>query len=316
MQLIGFLLPAKVHIERSLIISASQKSVFEQVNVLKNWEKWSPWLQMDTTIQHSYSGPTSGVGATYNWKSDDKNIGNGSISIIYSIPSDSLLVNLDYGDKGKSTGKFLFEKVNQGTKVIWSLESDLGMNPVSRWFGLFMDRMAGPDLENGLSNIDELLKDIKVVNGFEIINYEVPARVLLSVRDTASPETVTSKLALMYMRISHFMKLSGLPPTGAPLAIFHNYSSANFDIEACIPIATVVTTPVGINCIESDAQKTIMVRYFGSYKSITSAYLALQTYIKDKDLQPNGPSWEEYVTDPASEADSTKWQTNIYYPVK
>lgn len=314
--MIGLLLPAKVHIERSLVINASQKSVFEQVNVLKNWEKWSPWLQMDTTIQHSYSGPPSGIGATYNWKSNDKNIGNGSISIIYSTPPASLLVNLDYGDKGKSTGKFLFEKVNQGTKVTWSLESDLGLNPVSRWFGLLMDRIAGPDLENGLLNLDELLKDIKVVNGFEIINYEVPARVLLSVRDTASPETITSKLASMYKRISHFMKLSGFPPTGAPLAIFHNYSSSNFDLEACIPIATVVTTPKGLNCIESTSQKTIMVKYFGSYKMITTAYTALLTYIKDKELQVTGPCWEEYVTDPASEPDSTKWQTNIYYPVK
>jgi len=193
----GFLLPANVHVERRLLLSASQKSIFGQVNTLKNWIKWSPWLQNDSTMQLVFSGPESGTGARFAWISNDKNIGNGSAYIISSVSPDSLQVVFDFYERGKSTGVFHFIRENQNTNVIWSLESNLGMNPVSRWFGLFSDRMIGPDLEKGLFNLDQLMLDTKSVYGYEIIETEVPARIYISVRDTASPGTVSIKLSAM-----------------------------------------------------------------------------------------------------------------------
>jgi hypothetical protein len=42
------------------------------------------------------------------------------------------------------------------TRVTMSMEGDLGRSPVNRWFGLFMDRLAGPDFEQGLANLRKL----------------------------------------------------------------------------------------------------------------------------------------------------------------
>jgi effector-binding domain-containing protein len=312
---VGFLLPRKVHVERSLIINATPKSIFCQINTLKNWGKWSPWLQMDTTVKLIYSGPESGTGATYKWICSNKNVGNGSLSIISSVPFDSIQLLMDYGENGKSTGKFVLLKEDQNTKVTWSLDSDLGLTPLSRWIGLFSDRLIGPDLEKGLSKLDQLMVDLKIVNGYSIIDYDVPVRILMSIRDTASPGTVTPKLSMMYSKISGFLKSKNLPPAGSPIAIFHNYSDNIFDIEACIPVASVIEVPEGIKCSVKNIQKSIMVKYFGPYKSISSAYNAMQIYITNMDLQVSGPGWEEYITNPLMEADSNKWQTNIYFPI-
>lgn len=313
---IGFLLPGKVHVERSLIIEASKNNIFNQVNTLKNWENWSPWIHLDPIMQLSYSGPKSGVGATYTWQSMDKNVGDGKITIIASVPYDSLVILMDYDEKGKTTAKFLFVKEVQGTKVTWSLDSDLGMNPLSRWIGVLSDQMIGPDLEKGLFNIDDLMNESKTFDGFEIIDIELPARVLLSIRDTASPGTVIPKLTLMYKKISRFLKIRNLSPTGPPFAVFHDYTSSNLDIEAGMPVESNVTVPEGLKCRATDAQKSVMVRYFGTRKLINGAYTALQNYIKYNGLQVTGSPWEEYITNPSLEADSNKWQTNIYYPIK
>lgn len=313
---IGFILPRKVHVERRSLLISSQKTVFSQVNTLKNWVKWSPWLQMDTTMQLIFSGPESGVGATLKWLSKDKNVGNGSLSIISSVSSDSLEVVFDFAEKGKSVGKFFFLKENQNTNVTFSIDSDLGTNPVSRWFGLFSDRMIGPDIEKGLFNLDQLVQDVKNIYGYEITDYEVPARVLISVRDTASPETVTPKLALMYQKISLFLKSKNLSPVGNPIAVFHEYTNRNFDIEAGMPVLSIVAVPEGLNCSEKVAQRSVMVKYFGPYKMISSAYMAIQNYISDQQIQITGPGWEEYITNPNIESDSNKRQTNIYYPIQ
>lgn len=311
----GLLLPGKVHVERKISLNADPANVFYQINTLKNWEKWSPWLQMDSAVKVLYSGPESGTGSTYKWLSTNKDIGKGRISIIGSFPYDSILLLMDFGNNGESTGTFRFSKNNQNTNLTWSFESNLGMNPLSRWFGLFSDRMIGPDLEKGLANLDQLMASIKVVDGYEILDFDVPARVLITVRDTASAATVKLKLSEMYSKISRFLKSRSLPPAGSPLAIFYNYSNRNFDIEACVPVDTFVEVPAGINCMTQKHRKAIMVKYFGPYKSISGAYKAVETYVNNNGIQLKGPGWEEYVTNPLQQADTNKWQTNIYFPL-
>lgn len=313
---IGFILPRKIHVERKLLLNASQKTIFSQVDILKNWLKWSPWLKIDSTVQLIFSGPESGVGSTLKWMSSNKNIGNGSISIISSVLSDSLEVVFDFAEKGKSTGTFIFMNQYKNTNVIFSIDSDLGINPLSRWFGLFSDRLIGPDIEQSLFNLDELVQDNKVLYGYEISDEELPGQIIISVRDTASPETISPKLAMMYKKISLFLKSKNLSPSGNPLAVFHNYSNRNFDIEAGLPVPSMIPIPEGLNCSAKAAQRAIMIKYFGSYKRISSAYAALQTYLNNNDLEMSGPGWEEYITNPTLEADLNKRQTNIYYPIK
>ena len=38
--------------------------------------------------------------------------------------------------------------------------------------------------------------------------------------------------------------------------------------------------------------------------------------MKANDVVSPGPSWEVYVTDPGAEPDTSKWQTDIYFPVE
>jgi hypothetical protein len=42
------------------------------------------------------------------------------------------------------------------TRVTMAMEGDLGHSPVNRWFGVFMDRLVGPDFEAGLANLKRL----------------------------------------------------------------------------------------------------------------------------------------------------------------
>jgi effector-binding domain-containing protein len=313
---VGYVLPRNINVERKLVMNVSQKTIYNQVNTLKNWTKWLPWLQKDTSLHILCSGSESGVGSTLKWFSSDKNVGSGSVSIISSVISDSLEVVFDFAEKGKSTGKFIFLKANGDIIVTYSIASDLGMNPISRWFGLFSDRLIGPDIEQSLYNLKELVQDTKALYGYEIVDYELPARTLITIRDTASPETVTPKLASMYKKISIFLKSKNLSPSGNPMAVFHQFSNQGFDIEAGLPVTTIIAVPEGLNCSEEEAERTVMIKYLGSYKMISKGYIALQNYIDNNELQRHGSGWEEYLTNPTIEADSNKRQTNIYYPIK
>jgi uncharacterized protein YndB with AHSA1/START domain len=40
-----------------------------------------------------------------------------------------------------------------GTKVTWTMNGNMGTNPLLRWIALFGDKMVGADFEAGLANL-------------------------------------------------------------------------------------------------------------------------------------------------------------------
>lgn len=313
---LGFLLPAKIHVERSIYINTPHHFAYSQINTIKNWKNWSSWLTIDTMIDIRYSGPESGVGAGLTWKSPDSNLGEGSLTIIYTKPVDSLLFISDYGDKGKLSGRILLRKENQGVIVTWIVETDLRKNPLSRWIGLFSDNMIGPDLMKTLFNLKQDLEKDKPYNGYQVFEFEIPSRIILSMRDTAVPSNVTEKLSFMNEKMVRFLKNEGLSPINAPFTVFHSFSDSIFEIESCMQLPLSVKVPTGMSCSEVAEQKAVMVKHFGYNKQITAAYIALNNFINDRGFRIVGPPWEEYVTNQVLESDTAQWQTNIYYPVK
>ena len=55
--------PSGFRVTRSITIAAPPDAVFPQVNELKKWEAWSPWVKLDPTAKQAYEGPAAGSGA-------------------------------------------------------------------------------------------------------------------------------------------------------------------------------------------------------------------------------------------------------------
>ena len=149
--IVAYLLPSKIHVQREVVINAPPEAVFNEVNDLKKWSKWSPWHLMDPEATYNYSGPDTGVGATSTWKGEK--VGEGTQKIETSEPYKTITTSLDFGDQGLASSEWTFTPSGDGTKVVWGFDTDMGMNPVSRYFGLVMDRMIGADYEKGLGNL-------------------------------------------------------------------------------------------------------------------------------------------------------------------
>lgn len=150
---IPLFLPSKVHCERCITIDASASKVFEQINAFQNWVYWSPWAEKDPDMKNVYSGTNNGVGNITQW-SGNKMVGTGRMEIVKSIPNSEMRFNLQYGKNPKaSPAGFLLSEVNGKTSITWFIDIDFGMFLPGRYFGLFFDKMLGPDYEKGLANL-------------------------------------------------------------------------------------------------------------------------------------------------------------------
>lgn len=155
---ISYLLPGTATVSRTVTIAAPADAVFPHVNSMQKTEAWSPWLSRDPETQLTYSGPDAGVGNKLAWASENPQVGSGTQEIIESVDNQSVRTALDFGAMGTAVASFDLVPSGEATEVTWGFESNLGMNPMSRWMGLMMDQWVGADYETGLANLKSLVE--------------------------------------------------------------------------------------------------------------------------------------------------------------
>ncbi len=145
-------LPRHVSIERSALIDAAPEAVIELAASNTGYQAFNPYKDLDPNLQVEMFGPASGVGSGFSFESKD-GIGQQTVA---SVTADQVVFDLDLGPLGQPTQAISAVAVEGATEVTWSMDMDLGMNPVFRVMGLFMDGMIGPNFELGLANIADV----------------------------------------------------------------------------------------------------------------------------------------------------------------
>lgn len=150
--LAAFALPGAKHVERSREIAVPPERIWPLIAEPRQWHGWQPWYAKDPAMRITYSGADSGAGAQWSWESDTQ--GNGRMTFEHAEAPRLLHYRLEFVDMGSTaTGQFRLEPAGAGTKVTWVFDTQLGMNPVMRWFGLALDTMVGADFESGLDRL-------------------------------------------------------------------------------------------------------------------------------------------------------------------
>ena len=148
-------LPSRLKIERALLMVARPEVIFREVDTIRNWERWSPWHQLDPDMKIVYGEKESGAGASYSWESKKRNVGRGSLIITESRPYEYIALHINFMEQGASKGYFRFEPAGDNTRVTWGMEVAIGQHPARKFMGLMMDKWIGRDFERGLRKLEE-----------------------------------------------------------------------------------------------------------------------------------------------------------------
>jgi uncharacterized protein YndB with AHSA1/START domain len=152
---IGFLLPSKYNVTRSIDIKAPAEKVYTLVADPREWKRWSVWDRRDPSMKVTYSGPATGTGAKWTWES--KTEGAGQMEFTTAEPGRRVEYRLSFPEFGSaSTGAITLLPSPGGTDVTWVMVGNVGANPIKHYFAALMDRMVGPDFEGGLANLKAL----------------------------------------------------------------------------------------------------------------------------------------------------------------
>jgi effector-binding domain-containing protein/uncharacterized protein YndB with AHSA1/START domain len=319
--IIGLLMPSSTVIEKSIVVNAPIETVFDQVNTLKNWPKWSPWYKMDTTANLTYTGPASGNGASYSWESKNSDVGSGTLTLSDVKEYEHITENMVFKDRGEGKSTMDFTKEGNGVKVTWKMEMDHGWNPLMRIFGALVIKDAlSKQFEDGLQSIKNTAEQapVKVAGqSFKIQEIQMQPGFAVVMSGKVKENEFSPFFGKAFPAADGFIKKNNLKATGAPFAIIYKYIPDGLsELDAGIPIATNAKASGDLKVIELNGGNAVKADYYGPYEGSGAAHDAIDKWMKANGKIAAGAPWEVYVTDPSAEKDTTKWLTEVIYPVK
>ena len=139
--------------ERSIEIKAPIDTVYNQVSDLHNWKNWAVWWQQDTSMSTEYSGAEKGLGSRMDWVGTNGDAGG--LEIV-DCSKEGIDIRLNLGSMTPN-GIWKFEEIDGVIKVTWKMTGEMPF--FIRFMTLFMDKMAGTDLEEGLRKLKEVCEE-------------------------------------------------------------------------------------------------------------------------------------------------------------
>ncbi len=150
--------PADFSVQRSTDVKAPADKVAALIADFHVWEKWSPWDKLDPAMKKTFSGPSSGVGAVYEW-AGNSDVGKGRMTVLSVDPGKSVKIKLEFLEPWAATNttEFTLAQTADSTKVTWTM-SGKNEGLVAKFFAMCMnmDKMVGGDFEKGLASLKGL----------------------------------------------------------------------------------------------------------------------------------------------------------------
>jgi len=146
---VGYFLPHAYKVEQSININAKPGKIHELVGDLKRWDDWTPWKEMDPSVQVRFDKETKGVGASQTWTGKD---GTGFLQFTASDEDKGVEYDMKM-DEMPAKGAIRYERMGDSTKVTWSMSGDMEMPVIGGYFALLMPRMVGGSFEKGLTKL-------------------------------------------------------------------------------------------------------------------------------------------------------------------
>jgi len=151
---VAFLLPGSYRVERAIVIQATPERVWMELADFRAWVAWGEWYQRDPEMKVAYSVMPlpNAVDGWSSWESESEGNGRAQWTILKAPTLAEYELTFEGWDT-KSTGRFVLDAEEGGTRLTWIGEGHLGRNPISRWIGLMLDRWIGKDFESGLARL-------------------------------------------------------------------------------------------------------------------------------------------------------------------
>ncbi|MDL5050106.1 SRPBCC family protein [Oscillatoria amoena NRMC-F 0135] len=318
--IIGFFLPSKTQVSRSIFISAPSAYIFEEVNDLEKHPEWSYWNNLyKDDMAVTYGTIKTGTGAISEWAGEES--GTGKMTITESVPDKSVKMDLDFMDQGTAKSWYTFEPEGEGTRVTTGFEADMGFNPLMR---IMAATLMKPEMNKAFDYNLNRLKEIaeskpKFITPITKVTTQpisyVGVSTTMSFEDEAA---ISAQMGKSFGELMTALGKSKIEMTGPAFCLYPKWdeNTRQMEMVCALPVPADAKSAGKFSVMQVPAGNAVKAVHLGDYAKLKTTHDEIARYIEYKKLEINGAPREVYITDPMVEKDIAKWVTEVYYPVK
>jgi uncharacterized protein YndB with AHSA1/START domain len=162
--IVGLVLPSSRFISEKVETNRKPTIVFDTLNGFARFKDWNAIPLRDAKMKSKISGPASGVGAMFEYDSEESQVGKGSWKIVEVVPNEKIVIDIDNDRHGankrtefrlKPTGNN-----NRNVEITQTYKVDYGWNLLGRYAGLYVRSHVGDDMKFSLTKLTNMLASI------------------------------------------------------------------------------------------------------------------------------------------------------------
>lgn len=292
------LLPGSIAMNRSSIINTTRSSLYRLLLSEKSIAQWWPGI-IDSTasgkqfILHNRS-----------YKFIDNNIA-------------LLPVTITYGREVIHSSLYLIQTDPDHVRLEWTATIPSNSNPFKKVSNYFDSKGISDDMDNIFSKMQSYFSDEKNIYGLNIAHQVIVDSTFIFTEKISSDFPSTEFIYDMIAKLRAYSKKFGVEETNYPILNISLVDSTNYLVKVALPVNKAVPyggdieskrMPVNVNILMAEVK--------GGQHTAGNAFEQLRLYISDHHLHIPGLPFFSLVTDRAKEADTTKWITRVYFPVR
>lgn len=200
-------------------------------------------------------------------------------------------------------------------QVVWQTEMKTAMNPLIRLQQYLFARKLKKDLEKLMLRLKTFLEKTENVYGYNIQRATVQKAYVATVTTRYNHYPSTVEIYSLINKLNQFVANNDATVINYPMLNISGADSSGF--EAMVGLATNKELTGKGNIIIKNlvTDKVLATRIKGGTYKIEQALIQMKTYLNDYHLFSPAIPFQSLITDRLQEPDSSKWITNVYYPL-
>jgi effector-binding domain-containing protein len=151
--------------------------------------------------------------------------------------------------------------------------------------------------------------------GYDVEVKDMEAQPMVAIRATTPPAELPGVFREAINEVWTYLERIGVKPSGPSFGIFHEYGDETVDLEAGVTVPAGTEGEGRIRAGEIPAGRVASTWHVGPYTKLGDAHQAMDEWIHGQGHQHGRPPRELYWTGPGDEQDSSKWRTEVQYPI-
>ena len=304
-------LPKNLYVEKEYILDAPVEQVYTHFNDLKKFTKFDAWSSKDSAIILKFSSPFFGEGASYKWQSEDKEVGEGSMTISEARLNEFITYNLNFGEVKGNSSEVIFQRLDDDkTRVIWSFDS-VEANYPFQIFNLLMKGTVKNNLERSLENLNCILQkpaqldyanqDVEI-GGFQIVE-QGPKKLFGVIQQTSiNDEEIGTAMSESFGLVrSYLVDASNLSDEeiGKPTVIWKQYDQEkNAALFYCGYIVNQTVAEVDdLEFTDIPGGKFLTTFHNGGFNTLEATYKRMRNFAEVQNIELSTETYDVYYSD-------------------